>query len=127
MKFLKRLLVVISLVLFMSSNGAALDLTWEHDNPSNVTGYTIYYGPIDESEGPYNITVIGGSVMTVSISGNHFKPNLEYTIHATAYNLTGQSEPSESIVYKRTGWGPPDNLAPVKLYIKPGKPKNLLH
>jgi hypothetical protein len=123
MKFLKMLTIAVVL-MFLAPCAWALNLAWDHDNPSNVTGYTIYYEATDDTLGPYNITISGGSVMTVTIPETHFKPNLEYTIYATAYNLTGQSEASESITYKRTGWGPPADLAPIELHIKPGKPKN---
>jgi hypothetical protein len=116
-------LLLIVLVLF-TSNAWAIDLAWDHDNPSNVTGYSIYYVPTDGSSGPYNISVSDGMTMTVTIPDTHFEPGLEYTIYATAYNLTGESDHSESITYTRTGWGPPADKPPAKLHIKPGKPKN---
>jgi hypothetical protein len=123
MRYLRMLLIAV-FVLFTSS-ALAVDLAWDHDDPANVTGYTIYYEPTDGSEGPYNVTVTGGEVMTVYIPGDHFKPNLEYTIYATAYNLTGQSDPSVPITYTRTGWGPPADKKPIVLWIKPGNPKQV--
>jgi hypothetical protein len=116
--------ILLAAALLFASPALAVDLAWDHDNPTNVTGYTIYYAPTDGSLGPYNITISDGMTMTVNIPDTHFKPNLEFTIYATAYNLTGESEHSDSITYTRHGWGPPPDSVPIKLWIKPGKPKN---
>ena len=123
MKFLKMLLVLV--VVLFSSSAWALDLTWDHANPANVTGYTLYYAPTDGSSGPYNISIQDGMVMTITIPENHFQPNVEYTIYATAYNLTGESAASDPVTYRRTGWGPPSDQPPIILWIKPGKPSGL--
>ena len=119
------MLLIAGVFLFASSAWATVDLAWDHDDPANVTGYTIYYESTDGSQGPYNISVTDGTVMTVSLPDDHFKPNLEYTIYATAYNISGESIPSISITYTRTGWGPPEDAPPINLWIKPGNPKNL--
>ena len=123
MKFLKALIFTVAF-FFISTNAWALDLAWDHDDPANVGGYVIYYAPTDGSSGPYNIMVSDGMTMTVSIPDTHFEPNTEYTIYATAYNISGESEGSDSIVYTRHGWGPPADVSPIKLWIKPGKPNN---
>jgi hypothetical protein len=123
MKYLQMLLSLFFLVLF-TSNAWAVDLAWDHDNPANVEGYIIYYAPtVPNANGDGYINISDGSIMTATIPDSHFEPNVEYTIYATAHNLTGESEGSDSIVYTRHGWGPPADMPPIKLWLKPGKPK----
>jgi hypothetical protein len=122
---MKKMILVVMFVLFLFSNTWAVDLAWNHDDPVNVDGYIIYYAPTDGSLGPFTISVSDGMVMTVTIPQEHFQPNLEYTIYATAYNLSGESTSSNSITYIRHGWGPPADLPPIRLWIKPGNPNNL--
>jgi hypothetical protein len=124
MKNLFIFLLFIVLVLF-STSAMAVDLAWEHDNPSNVNGYTLYYEASDGSGDKYLYTVGDGMTLTATLPDSHFKPGLEFTIYATAYNLDGESDPSNVITYKRTGYGPPPNKEPIKLWLRPGKPKNL--
>jgi hypothetical protein len=124
MKTCLKLLSLIFLVLF-TSNAWAVDLAWDHDNPAIVTGYTLYYAPTDavpEIDGGHIFNINDGMVMLATLPEEHFKPGLEYTIYATAYNISGESDASESITYMRTGYGPPPNKPPIKLWIKPGKP-----
>jgi hypothetical protein len=122
MKFLKMLLV--SVIVLFASSAWALTFAWDHDNPSNVLAYTLYYEPTIGSPGPDWASVSDGNVMTITIPDSHFEPNVEYTIYVTASNISGESDHSDSITYTRTGWGPKPDKPPAKLHIKPGKPKN---
>jgi hypothetical protein len=117
--------LMLMFVLIMAAPAGAVDLAWDHDDPSSVSIYSIYYSTTEGSSGQGIITVSDGMVMTVSIPESHFQPNVEYTIYATAYNLSGESGPSNSVTYMRTGWGPPVDMPPIKLWIKPGNPNNL--
>lgn len=124
MRYLRHLLVVLAITMF-AANAPAIDLAWDHVDPAAVTGYTIYYAPVDGSLGPFNISVLGGEVMTLTIPDEHFQPNLEYVIHATAYNITGESGPSNTVFHTRHGYSAPPDNTPIVLWFKPGNSDNL--
>jgi len=109
----------------------AADLYW--DDPGAewdiIIGYTIYFTDGTEQ---YNKTVAKENLVRadgVIVYGNidatlNLMPGVEYTFIATAYNETGESDPSNSVAYTREPYSPPVDRLPAAV-SSPSSPSGL--
>ena len=104
-------------VLLSVGTASALTLAWNHANPANVAGYTLYFTDAANNTVVYNMST---SEPQITIGDEYFIPGATYVFTVTAYNATGESDYSEELVYTiPDGYTPPANVLPV-----PGVPLN---
>ena len=112
------------ILLLATSVGHAADLVWDYPADWNdLSGYVVYFNEVGDTDTPYNKTLTKNDVTQdgtdVTYADIDDKLNLQfnqpYNFYITAYNASGESGPSNSVSYERSGYDPPaDNLpAPV--------------
>jgi len=108
---MKKLLIVLMLLLFaVPAFGATL--SWNAPTEGTPTGYKIYYNEFSQDVGL--VTEIVDCELVLNLV-----PELEYTMHVTAYNAIGESGPSNEITYIRQAYVPVDTPAPTLILIQP--------
>ena len=118
---MKKLLIGI-IVLLMAGVANAADLQWDYPADWNdLTGYVVYFNEVGDTDTPWSktlgkndITQDGTSVTYADIDDKlNLQFNQPYNFYITAYNDSGESGPSNSISYERSGYSPPaDSLPP---------------
>jgi len=109
--------LLVCLLTLVPLAACAATLTWEHDG---ADGFIIYY---TDGTNSYNYNVVG-DVRECDLGLLNLVPGTEYTIHATAYNATAESGPSNTATYTREVFVPPTNVLPVAS-PPPGDPSGL--
>lgn len=118
---MKKLLWLLPLAcLLFASPVWAADLQWDHTDVGIADGYVIYFNETSQTDTPYNKTMLKSAltvnVQTLTLVG--FEPvlNLQigqaYDIWVTAYNVLGQSGPSNTVQHTITAYTPPTDSLP---------------
>jgi len=102
---MKRIPIVLALLLIST---AAWTDTLKWNASPTADGYKVYYNEYSKIVGDVTECVLE-EIGTV--------PGTEYTIHTTAYNSAGESEPSNSVTWTRPVYTPTDNPAPTVIII----------
>ena len=130
---MKKIIGLLSLaILFLAAPVWAADLTW--DDPGEgwdvIDGYRVYY--TDGVEAYHDnidmddLVREAGLVTYLNIDDKlNLHHNVEYDIHITAYNLDGESGPSNVVTYTREGYVPPVPHRPAAVESSPGAPSGL--
>ncbi len=136
MKIMKKALGILTLVglwvLLVSGVAMPADLAWDYPSDyDQLNGWTIYYGDgtdnFNKTIGKVDITQDGTTVTYASFEVPlNLAFNVQYTIFITAYNDDGQSGPSNSVAYTRTGYVPPPDLLPPPVVGSPQSPNGLI-
>jgi len=90
-------------------------LTW--DACTNATGYNIYF---TDGENNYNYNNSNQTVCPDIDTTLNLPYGVEVTFHVTAYNLSGESGPSNTVTYTRAAYVPPENSLPPIVIVIPG-------
>ena len=128
---MKKLLGLLGIVLLLACPAWAMDLEWDYPSDwGNIVGYTWYF---TDGTNNYNKTFFKADVtedgMTVTYQNAEEKLNLqfftEYSIYLVAYNDEGESDPSNTVTYTRSGYVPPPDVLPSPLPGASNSPGNL--
>ncbi len=112
MKYFKTGLLALFIILFTVIPAFAASLVW--DASTGADGYIVYY-----SDGSNNWSKNVENVTTYDLAPLNMIPGTTYTIYVTAYNVAGESAPSNSVTYTPAAFIPSDNPAPVIINIPP--------
>lgn len=114
-------------VTFCGTANAAAVISWDYPGDSqwaNITGYNIYYS--NPAGDQFNKTLVKSDtsrdadrICYGDIEDKlHLQHSEEYTLYVTAFNANEESLKSNSVVYTREGYVPPDdNLPAVIIHI----------
>ena len=114
---MKKLFLAVVAFFFMVGMAQAATLQWDHDG---ADGFIIYY---TDQTNNYNYNVVG-DVRQCDTGLLNLVPGVEYTFHATAYNSSGKSGPSNTVIHTRDVFSPPVDVLPAAS-PSPGDPSGL--
>jgi len=103
---MKKVLAIMAMVLMFAGTSFAGTLQWDH---SGADGFIFYY---TDGTNNYNYNLVG-DVRTCDTGLLNLAPGVEYTIYVTSYNETAESGPSNSVVYTRDIFIPPEDVLPI--------------
>ena len=131
MKKVFALFVMLSFVFVFTVQAASL--VW--DDPGleqwdTIDGYVVYFTNGTEN---YNkmldkaeLVRVDGKVTYSNIEDNlNIHYSIVYSFYITAYNVSGESGPSNTVTYTREGFVPPTNLLPDPVASSPLSPSLL--
>jgi hypothetical protein len=127
-KFFVVLIDIIMLSLaFACGIASAATLSWDYPSDeqwNTLVGYNIYYS--NPAGDQFNKIIYKSDTSTNSTRVRyediedklHLQYNVEYTLWMTAFNIGEESDKSNSAIYTRDGYSPPeDNLPPAIIHI----------
>jgi len=114
----KLIFAIIFMFMAMAVNAGAVDLSWDANSETDLTGYLVYSVEKDSAEEPY----IDGPVAvsenpTFTLNELCYEPGKTYEYWVTAFNATQESGASNIVEYAWPAANPADKVNPRPIII----------
>lgn len=108
---MKKLILITISLLIWAGIAQAKSLSWQPPDTGTSDGYIVYY-----TDGTDERSNDVGDVLSVDLNIFNLTPGT-YEFYVTAYNVMGESDPSNTVDYLFESFVPNDNPKPVTIII----------